>query len=301
MRTGVSSRSVQAALAVVAAQVSVNLGAGIGKSLFGAVGPEGVVLLRTALGAMLLVALTRPWNIRLDRGDFRRLAAYGIALGAMNLLFYLAIARIPLGVAVAIEIAGPLAVVVFTSRSRRDLAWLALAVLGLAMLLPWPGRDVALDPLGIAFAFGAAVGWALYIVYGKRASQVPGRVAVAWGMVFACLVTAPFGLARAGTALLDAHILAMGLAVAVLSSALPFALEMIGLKQLSNAVFGMIVSSSPAIAAVCGYILLGEHLTLVEWLAVGMMIAASAGSTLTARDDTPATEIQPTISSGLKK
>jgi inner membrane transporter RhtA len=274
---------VTASVAVLAAQVSVNVGAAIGKGLFAQIGPEGVAALRTSIAALILLAVARPWTTRLTRSQVTALGLYGLALGGMNLLIYWAIARIPIGIAVAIEICGPLTVVLLTSRTARDFLWLALAVAALAMLVPWPGAEATLDPLGVAFALGAATCWGLYILLGKRASEVPGAKAVAIGMAVACLITVPFGLGNAGAQLFSASVLGLGLVVATLSSALPYLLEMTALRRLTSRVFGLVTSSAPAIAALVGYLLLGEALTPLQWAAIALMVSASAGSAVTAR------------------
>ncbi|SET06719.1 inner membrane transporter RhtA [Nitrosospira multiformis] len=271
-----------AGLAIVVAQLSTNLGAALGKSLFPLVGPEGVAALRTGISALILLAISRPWRIALTKRQITFLALYGLALGSMNLLIYLAIERLPIGVAIAIEISGPLSVVLLTSRSIRDFFWFALAVASLLMLMPWPGSQARLDPFGIAFAFGAAGCWALYILFGKRASELGSKTAVALGMSIACAVTLPFGVVMAGEKLLVSPVLWLGLVVALLSSAIPYILEMKALERLSSRMFGVIISSAPAIGALAGYLILGEQLTLVQWLAVATMISASAGCTLTA-------------------
>lgn len=272
-----------ASLAVFAAQVSFNLGAALGKRLFETVGPEGVAALRNLFAAAILVAAARLWRVRLTRRQAGWLVLYGVTLGGMNLLIYWAIERIPLGLAIAIEVAGPLAVVLLTSRSLAHFGWFALAVAGIALLLPWPGSTAGLDPLGIAFALGAATCWALYIVIGKRAAEVGGAVAVACGMLVASLVTVPVGLAVAGANLFLAPVIALGLVVAVLSSALPYFVEMKALERLDIRLFGLVSSSAPAIAALIGFVVLGERLTLIQWGAVMAMIIASAGSSLTAQ------------------
>jgi inner membrane transporter RhtA len=278
------SRTVaMAGLAIVAAQLSFNVGAALAKSLFPAVGPEGVAALRTGLSALILLAVARPWRRPPSPRQVGWILLYGLSLGGMNLLIYWAFARIPIGVAVAIEIAGPLGVVLLTSRSGRDVLWVALAIASLLLLVPWPGRDAPLDPAGIGFAIGAALCWALYIVFGKRASRVEGRVAVSLGMIAASLVTIPIGVAAAGTELLAAPVLGLGLAVAMLSSAIPYLLEMRALERLSSRLFGVITSSAPALAALAGFALLGERLTAVQWIAIVMMIGASAGCSLTSR------------------
>jgi len=275
--------SAAAAFAVVAAQVSVNVGAALGKGLFAQIGPEGVAALRTSIAAIILLAIARPWRARLTRPQMMWLGLYGLALGGMNLLIYWAIQRIPIGIAVSIEICGPLAVVLLGSRTLRDLAWLALAAGGVLLLAPWPGAGAHLDPRGVACAAGAATCWALYIVFGKRAAQVRGATAVSLGMIVACLLTIPIGVSSAGVRLLDPAVLALGVVVAVLSSALPYILEMTALARLESRLFGLVSSCAPAIAAIVGVLMLGEHLTGVQWAAVALMMLASGGASLSAR------------------
>jgi inner membrane transporter RhtA len=268
-------------LAILAAMVSVNFGAAFAKQLFPVVGSEGVTALRVGLAACMLMALSRPWRTKVARGDAINLLVYGLMLGGMNLLIYRAFAHIPIGLAVAIETTGPLAVVVLSSRHARDFCWSALALLGLWLLLPLRASAAALDPAGIAYALGAAFCWAMYIVFGKRASSLKGSDAVAWGMLVAALFTVPLGVAHAGAALFAPAVLASGLAVALLSSAVPYTLEMVALSRLPQRVFGILVSAGPAIGALAGFVMLGEVLTAVQWLAIALIIFASAGSAAT--------------------
>ena len=273
-----------ASLAIVIALTSVNIGAALGKSLFALVGPEGVAALRTSIAAIILLVVARAWSARFTRRQALWMALYGIALGGMNLLIYWAIARIPIGIAVTIEICGPLAVVLLTSRSTRDFLWFALAVAGLLLLMPWPGAaGTSVDPAGVLYALGAATCWALYILFGKRAAEAESGVAVAAGMAIACLVTLPAGISVAGGNLLLPEVLLLGAVVAVLSSALPYYLEMRALEKLSSRLFGLVTSSAPAIAALVGFFMLGERLTPMQWMAVCMMIVASAGCSLASR------------------
>lgn len=276
----------RAAVLVLAAAVSVNLGAALGKTLFGQVGAEGMAALRTSFAVLGLWLLVRPWRggpVPRDRLGW--LAAYGLTMGLMNLTVYWAIARIPLGLAVAIEIAGPLLLVLSLSRRKTDFLWLALAVGGLSLLVPWPGAQERLDPLGLAFAVAAGTCWAGYIVLGKRVSGVGGARSVAIGVVFACLVTLPFGIGHAGTGLMAPQVLAWGAGVAALSSMVPYVLEMKALAHLSAKTFGLVTSSAPAVAALAGFVVLGERLTAAQWLAIVLMIAASAGAALSSRSD----------------
>lgn len=284
----IDTAQARAALLVLAASLSINLGAAVGKDLFGAVGAEGVAALRCGIAALVLWALVRPWRgARLPCGKLGWLAAYGITLGAMNLSIYLAFVYLPIGLAVAIEITGPLLLVLLLSRSLRDFVWLALAAGGLALLLPWRGAYEQIDLRGVLFASLAGLCWALYIVLGKRVAGVGSARAVAIGMAFACVVTVPLGILRAGTDLLSPPVLLTGLGVALLSSSVPYILEMKALASLSGKVFGLITSSAPALAALAAFVVLGERLTGQQWLAVALVMAASAGCALTARPSPP--------------
>lgn len=270
------------ALAILAALVSVNAGAAWAKGLFPAVGSAGVVALRVGLSAIILLALVRPWRFALTRADVPNLVIYGVMLGAMNLCIYRSFERIPLGIAVAIEVTGPLAVVILSSRHARDFLWVMCVGVGLWLLLPVNGSAAALDPVGVAYALAAAFCWAMYIVFGKRVSTLNGGQAVAWGLLAASVFVVPFGVYQAGSALLSPAILGGGLAVALLSSAVPYTLEMKALKRLPQRVFGILVSAGPAVAALAGFLLLGERLTLVQWGAIFLVILASAGAAATA-------------------
>lgn len=258
--------------------VSTNLGAAFAKSLFPQVGSAGMTALRVGMAALILMLAWRPWRTPPKRAALPDLAVYGLMLGCMNLLIYRAFSLIPIGLAVAIETTGPLAVVLVSSRRARDLAWLGCAALGLALLAPLPGGSARIDPWGVACALGAAFCWAMYIVFGKRAAHATGASSVAWGMLMAALFTVPFGIFQAGPALFKPPILAAGLAVALLSSALPYSLEMLALKRLPRHVFGMLVSAGPAVAALAGFLVLNERLTLLQWCAIALVIAACLGS-----------------------
>jgi inner membrane transporter RhtA len=274
-------------LAILASMVSVNVGAAFAKGLFPVVGSAGVTAVRVGLAACLLLAFWRPWRRLPGRGDALNLLVYGLMLGCMNLTIYAAFARIPIGVAIAIEVTGPLALVLLSSRRPRDVAWIACAAVGLWLLSPLYGgaSSTALDPVGVAWALAAAFCWAMYIVFGKRVSTLEGGHAVAWGMLVASMCAVPAGLAQAGTALFAPSVLAAGLAVAVLSSILPYSLEMAALARLPRRVFGILVSAGPAIGALAAYFVLGERLSTVQWLAIALIIAATAGSAATAGRD----------------
>ncbi|MED5544436.1 MAG: EamA family transporter [Pseudomonadota bacterium] len=269
--------------AILAAQVSIHVGAALAKDLIGELGAETLAAMRTLLAAVILLLLVRPRLSRLSGRLPVWIMLYGLALGGMNLLIYEAFARLPLGVAVGVEICGPLAIALGGARDRKELAWPGLAVLGLLVLIPWPGRAHALDPVGLLAALGAAACWALYILLGRRAAQAGSGTAVALGMVAACLVTVPSALASGLGALPALPLWGLALVVAVLSSALPYALEMHAMAALPARIVGLVASTTPAMAALSGYLLLGEALTPWQILAIALLIAAAAGCTLTAR------------------
>jgi inner membrane transporter RhtA len=269
-----------AVVLIVIAMTSIQLGAAIAKTMFGRVGAIGAVTLRVSVAAILLVAALRPWRTRRTRAQWRLVVVYGLALGAMNALFYAALQTIPLGVAVAIELAGPLAVALHGSRRVVDLVWIALAIAGLVTLLPVGGSD--LEPSGVTFALGAGACWALYIVVGRKAGAEHGLQTTAAGMAIAALLVLPFGIAEAGMGLLDPELLPFAVGAAVLSSALPYCLEMLALPRMPAATFGTLMSAEPVFGALAGLLFLDERLNALQWLAIAAIMLASAGTTLTA-------------------
>ncbi|CCJ91793.1 Putative DMT superfamily metabolite efflux protein precursor [Cronobacter turicensis 564] len=271
---------------LIVAMASIQSGASLAKSLFPVVGAPGVTALRLALGTLILAVVFKPWRLRFTRRQRMPLLVYGLALGGMNYLFYLSIRTVPLGIAVALEFTGPLAVALFGSRRPVDFLWVALAVLGLWFLLPL-GQDVThVDPLGAACALGAGVCWAIYIIAGQKAGAEHGPATVAIGSLIAAVVFVPIGAVAAGEALWHWSVLPVGLGIAILSTALPYSLEMTALTRLPTRTFGTLMSMEPALAAFTGMIFLGETLTLVQWLALLSIIIASVGSTLTLRRET---------------
>ena len=280
-------------LAVLGSVTALGVGTSWAKqALFPVVGAQGTTAVRVGLSALLMLMLWRPWRWRLSRADAQAVALYGAALGAMNLMFYLSLQTLPFGLAVAIEFAGPLAVAIWSSRRAVDFVWVALAIVGLALLLPLGLSGSTLDPLGVLYAVGAAVFWALYIVFGKRAGHLHAGQSVSLGLLVAALVVVPVGVAHAGAALLSPSVLLVGVAVAAISSALPISLEMMALKRLPKEAFGIMISMEPAVAALLALVLLGERLDTVQWLAIGCIVAASMGSAATARR-LPAVQAQP--------
>lgn len=273
--------------ALLIGMASYQCGAALAKHLFPAVGAEGAAAYRLGLAALILLAWRRPWRNAHRGKDWRALWGYGLAVGAMNLVFYLSLRTIPLGIAVALEFTGPLALAFFGSRRWIDFLWIALVVAGLAMLLPLREQAQALDPLGVAYALAAGVGWVLYIVLGRKAGEAYGADAVTLGTTIAALLVVPFGVAHAGATLLSPELLPFALGVAVLSSALPYTLEMIALVDLPTRTFGTLLSLEPAIAAVAGAAFLDERLSLLQWLAIAAIVAAAAGTALSLRRPQP--------------
>jgi inner membrane transporter RhtA len=267
-------------LALLVSLVSLAVGTSFAKSLFPALGAEGTTAYRIIFAMLILMAVFRPWRRKWVWADALPLGLYGVTLGVMNLLFYSAIKTIPFGVAIAIEFIGPLSVAVWTSKKASDWLWVSLAIAGLALLLPLPGGDAAtaLDPLGMFFAFTAGICWALYIVFGQRVALRYGSMATPMGMLAAAIVVAPIGVFHAGTAMLDPQWLMAGLAVALLSSAIPYALEMFSLNHLPKNTFSILLSLEPAVGALAGWLVLAEHLTLSQGLAIALVMAASMGT-----------------------
>ena len=270
---------------ILIAMMSIQSGASLAKSLFPLVGAPGVTALRIALGTLILVVVFKPWRLRFKKEQRLPLLFYGLALGGMNYMFYLSIQTIPLGIAVALEFTGPLAVALFSSRRPLDFIWVVLAVLGLWFLLPLGQSVSQIDLTGAALALGAGACWAVYILTGQRAGEEHGPATVALGSLIAAVIFVPIGMAQATDSIWQWSILPVGLAVAILSTALPYSLEMIALTRLPTRIFGTLMSMEPALAAISGMIFLGETLTLVQTLALCSIIAASMGSTLTMRPE----------------
>jgi inner membrane transporter RhtA len=266
--------------AVLLAMVSVQSGAALATGMFPALGPIGAVGLRIVLSALILLMIFRPSFRSLTRSQWQVIVPFGMALGTMNTSFYLAIARIPLGLAVALEFTGPLAVAVLGSKQAKDFLWVLLAAGGIILLTPWGGSH-NVSGAGAALALLAGVCWATYILLGRRVyRQFPGGTGVATGMLFASLTILPLVVAKGSLAHLTVNLLWQGIAVAILSSAVPYSLEMIGLRAMSARTFGILMSMEPAVAALCGLLFLHEHLSFPQWLAIALVITASTGTTL---------------------
>jgi inner membrane transporter RhtA len=267
---------------VLAAALSVQFGAALGTTLFDTLGPGGASLLRQLFTAVVLLALWRPRVRSYRASELRLAAAFGVALGLMNLCFYEALDRIPLGVCVTIEFIGPVAVAVAFSRRALDLVWVALAIAGIVLLAD-PFGAGAVDPVGLAFILGAAVCWAVYIVLAQRATRVfHGSTGLALAAGVAWLMPLVPGLTETSAGeLLAPAALAVGLAVALMSSVIPYSLESESLRRLPANVFGVLMSLDPAVAALAGFVLLGQRLSARDLAAIALVICASIGVTRT--------------------
>lgn len=269
---------------IMLAILSIQSGATLAKQTFPLVGAAGASALRLVFATAILMAVWRPFSgnrwAMLGRAEKRAIVLYGAAMAGMNLMFYLSLERIPLGLAVAFEFCGPLTVALVRSRRLLDVAWVVCAVLGLGLLLPVVS-SVQLDPVGVALALGAGVCWALYMIFGQRAgAAMHGGSAVALGMAVAAVLVLPVGVISAGTKLLSWDIVGVSVGIAILSSALPYSLEMYALKRLPVQVFGVLMSIEPAVAALMGTVFLSERLSAAQWTGIGLVMVASVGSSL---------------------
>ncbi|WP_244557575.1 EamA family transporter [Devosia lucknowensis] len=268
-------------LLVTLGMVFTQTGASFAKMLFPLVGAGGATALRLVLAAIILILVFRPWRFRLDAGQWRAVLLYGGAMGAMNLFFYAALEHIPLGIAVALEFTGPLAVALFGARKPLDVFWIILAVGGFALLLPWTPTSAEISPFGVVLALCAGACWAGYIVFGQRAGTGGGPHIAALGVATAALIALPFGIATAGASLIDPALLPLALAVALFSSAIPYALDMVALPHIPSRLFGILMSGQPALAALSGLVFLHETIGPVQLAGMAAIMAASVGATLT--------------------
>ncbi|WP_099075065.1 threonine/homoserine exporter RhtA [Proteus alimentorum] len=281
-------------LLLLLSMLSIQSGASLAKSLFPVIGAPAVTALRLLLGTLILFFIFKPWRLKFTRESIMPLFLYGLSLGAMNYLFYLALETIPLGIAVALEFTGPLAVAMFSSRRAIDFLWIILVIAGLGLLLPI-GDNIhdGLDPLGMLYALGAGVGWALYIVFGQRAGKGYGAATVSVGSLIAAFIFVPIGMLQSSPDIMFSwSILPVALAIAILSTAFPYTLEMIALTRLPAKTFGTLMSLEPCMGAFIGIIFLHEHLTLIQWIALAFIVLASIGSTATMKSKTKIEEVK---------
>ena len=272
------------------------LGTSLAKQIFPIVGAQGTTALRLLFSALVLILFGRPWRHRVPRHDWWVVARYGMTLGMMNMLFYLALETIPFGVAVAIEFCGPLTVALFASRRPIDFVWIGCTVAGLLMLLPiWPGGgDAATTQAVLEGATGAqplaegaqgvvAVCWAGYIIFGKKTQHLHAGTTVALGVSIGALMMFPVGVVHAGAALFAPKVLLIGLGAAIVSSAIPMFLEMKALRGLQAGTYGVMTSLEPALTSLVAMLTLGELLTLTQWCAIALTVTAAMGSALTSQ------------------
>ncbi|MGW0030258.1 EamA family transporter [Streptomyces sp. NPDC003314] len=282
VRDGGTGRRLGPVALVVTSGLSVQFGAAVAVLLMPRAGALGVVTLRLVLAAAVLLVVCRPRVRGYGRADWGTIVAFGTAMAGMNVLIYQSSSRIPLGAAVTLEVLGPLILSVVASRRWTNLLWAGLALVGV-LLLGGGGFD-RLDPLGAAFALGAGGMWAAYIVFGARTGRrFPQADGLALAMAFGALLSLPLGLAEAGDRLLVPSTLALGLAVALMSSVLPYTLELLALRRMPAPTFAILMSLEPAIAALAGFLVLSQALSAADALAIALVIGASIGAVRTTR------------------
>jgi len=263
-------------------------GTSLAKGLFPFVGAEGTTTYRLVFSTLLLMAFWRPWRRAWTWADVPILVLFGATLGLMNLLFYSAIKTVPFGLAIALEFTGPLAVALWSSKKPLDFVWIVLAVAGMGLILPLGNtmgaglQTSAIDPVGIAYALGAGACWAVYIVVGQGVADRIGAFATPMGMLVAALLVTPVGISVAGSSLLNPEWMLAGLGIALLSSAIPYSLEMYSLKHLPKQTFSILLSLEPAVGALAGWLVLSEQLNTQQLGAIGLIMVASMGSAMTA-------------------
>ncbi|MDQ1141015.1 EamA family transporter [Pedobacter agri] len=268
--------------AVLLSIISVQCGAAIAKGLFPEIGAAATASIRIGLSAIILLVAFRPNLTKLNAKQWKYVILYGLSLGAMNMVFYMAIERIPIGLGVTLEFVGPLLLAIFSSKKAIDFIWIVLAAIGIALIAPWTSNGLNLT--GVLLALLAGGFWAAYIILGGRISKImKGGEAVAVGMLFATLLILPFGIFSGGLNQLSPKLLGLGASLALLSSAIPFTLEINALKQLPARTFSILMSLEPAMAALAAFVFLQEYLSLTECIAVACVVIASAGSAITAK------------------
>jgi len=277
---------------IIGGLVAQEVGASIAVLVFPQVGPAGMVTLRLVFSAAILMAIARPRLRGIPRRSWLVVTLFGIALGGMNLLFYEALARLDLGPTVTIEVLGPLVLSVILARRAIAWLWAGLAFAGVVLLSQ--GGLAHLDALGVLFALGAALGWAGYILSSRATGKsFEGLGGLAIAMVIGAIITLPFGIGQAGATLLEPHILLLGLAVAILSSAIPYALELIALRRVKAETFSVVIASSPAIATLTGLVILGQAIGWLQAVGIALVIAASVGAVRLAPRNPP--ELEPPV------
>tara|TARA_R110001606_G_scaffold69194_3_gene158154 strand:+ start:4592 stop:5419 length:828 start_codon:yes stop_codon:yes gene_type:complete len=266
--------------AAFASLISLQVGAAFAKTIYPFVGPEGVTALRIGITALILCLITRPWTLRIERSSWPNLLMYGGMIGLMNILIYRAFLHIPIGIAISIEVLGPLSVSLLSTKRKSDVVWIMFALFGV-MLLPYGQSSFSLNAIGVLYAVLAAISWGIYISYASKVSHL-GAGGVCIGMVVAASFGVPIGISQVGLDLFKPEILALGLTVAILSSTIPFLLDVYALKSLPKSIFGVLMSASPAVSAIAGWFILGEQLSTVQWAGIFAISIACIGATLPA-------------------
>lgn len=275
MTASLSFKLVASLAALLMAIVSITAGAALAKSMFSVFTPENVTVLRLSVSAVILFFGLKAWRVRFTRDNFLTVFAYGITVAGMNLFFYMSIKTVPVGVALAVELIGPLCVATLYSQHRLDYVWILLAAIGVYLLLPKSAQVENLDVEGLLYALVAAFFWGTYILMGKRAGKYFGNKAPPLGLVFASLVVIPAGDGVFITQLLDVHLLLFAVLIALLSSAIPLMLEMFALRNLPTHVYGVMASGEPVMGAIVSFFILGEQLSLLQCLGVGAIVTSS--------------------------
>ncbi|REG84302.1 EamA family transporter [Marinomonas pollencensis] len=265
--------------AAFASLISLQVGAAFAKTIFPMVGPDGVAALRIGISAVLLAIAFQPWSAKISATYWPSIITYGAMIGLMNFLIYRAFLHIPVGIAISIEVLGPLAISLLSSKRKTDILWILLALIGV-LLLPFNQANAALSTTGLVYAVLAAICWGLYIKTASTVSQL-GSKGVTTGLFVAALFMVPIGISQAGSALFTPTVLLLGLVIALLSSALPFLLDMYALKRLPRSIFGVLMSASPAVSAMAGAIILNEQLSSFQWLGIFAISLACLGASLT--------------------
>ncbi len=270
-------------LLIFISMISVQISASLAKHLFPILGPEGMTAWRLVFSSIMLVIIFKPWRKPITKHAFKYILLYGLVLGFMNLCFYCAAARIPLGICVAIELTGPIIVAMCSSRRLIDFACLGIAVIGLVMLLPIHHASAGLDPIGVLLALMAGSCWALYIIFGRKAGSIHGASSVAIGSVIASVILFPYGVWHGGSAMFSVELLPLVFLVALLASAIPYGLDMIALPRLPAQTFSTLMSLSPVFAALSGFVVLDEKLSGYQWMAIMFIILSSIGTVMNIR------------------
>lgn len=264
--------------AAFASLLSVQVGAAFAKTIFPLIGPEGVAALRIGITALVLGVMIRPWRLKIERSSWANLIIYGGMIGLMNILIYRAFLHIPIGIAISIEVLGPLGVSLLSTKRKSDVVWIGFALFGI-MLLPYGQSSFSLDAIGVLYAVLAAISWGLYISYASKVAHL-GVGGVSIGMAVAAFFGVPIGVSQVGFEMFKPEVLALGLTVAILSSTLPFLLDVYALKNLPKSIFGVLMSASPAVGAIAGWFILGEQLSSVQWTGISAISIACIGASL---------------------